>query len=87
LYTNGETSILDAKAVGKNMAARKPFLGPPPSHPELDRLRRKTRRLKVTEDELAEQRISFIYGNAPADSGITKASARRASERTLITPK
>jgi len=66
------------------MAARKPFLGPRPSHPELDRLREETRNLKVTNEQLAEQRISFVYGNAPADSGITKDSARKTSNRFLI---
>jgi len=63
------------------MAARKPFLGPTPSHPELDRLREETRDMKVTDEQLAEQRISFIYGNAPADSAITRESARVASKR------
>jgi hypothetical protein len=63
------------------MAARKPFLGPAPSHPELDRLREETRSVKVTEEQLAEQRISFIYGNAPTGSAITKESARTASQR------
>jgi hypothetical protein len=63
------------------MAARKPFLGPTPSHPELDRLREQTRGLKVTDEQLAEQRISFIYGNAPVGSAITKESARTASQR------
>jgi hypothetical protein len=66
------------------MAARKPFLGPTPSHPELDRLREETRSLKVTDDQLKEQRISFVYGNAPAGSTITKESARRASKRFLL---
>lgn len=66
------------------MAARKLFLGPRPSHPELDRVRDETRDLKVTEEQLAEQRISFIYGNAPAGSAITKASAREASTRFRI---
>lgn len=66
------------------MAARKPLLGPTPSHPELDRLRQETRSLKVTDEQLAEQRISFVYGNAPADSKITKESARNASKRFLI---
>ncbi len=66
------------------MAARKPFLGPAPSHPELDRLRKETRNLKVTNEQLAEQRISFVYGNAPAGSTITKKSARTASKRFLI---
>jgi hypothetical protein len=63
------------------MAARKLFLGPRPSHPELDRAREETRNLEVTDDQLAEQRISFIYGNAPANSAITRESARRASIR------
>ena len=66
------------------MAARKPLLGPTPSHPELDRLRKKTRSLKVTDEQLAEQRVSFVYGNAPAGSAITKESARMASKRFLI---
>ena len=66
------------------MAARKPFLGPTPSHPELDRLREETRGLKVTDEQLEEQRISFVYGNAPAGSAITKESARTASKRFRI---
>lgn len=32
----------------------------------------------LTDEELTEQRASFVYGNAPAGSGITKASARHA---------
>jgi hypothetical protein len=66
------------------MAARKPFVGPAPSHPELDRLGEETSNLKVTEEQLADQRISFIYGNAPVDSAITKESARIASQRFRI---
>ena len=63
------------------MAARKPFIGPAPSHPELHKLRELTRDIKVTDEQIAEQRISFIYGNAPVDSPITKESARVASQR------
>jgi len=66
------------------MAARKSFFGPTPSHPRLDKLREQTRNLKVTEDQLQEQKISFIYGNAPANSHITKDSARDSSKRFLI---
>ena len=66
------------------MAARKPLFGPTPSHPELDRLREETHSLKVTDEQLAEQRISFVYGNAPASSAITKQSARTASKRFRI---
>jgi hypothetical protein len=66
------------------MAERKLFLGPSPVHPELDRLREETRDLKVTEADLEEQRVSFAYGNAPADSPITKESVRKASKRFLM---
>ena len=67
------------------MAARKSFLGPTPVHPELDRLREETRTYKVTDAQLAEQRVSFIYGNAPEGSGITRASAQAASTGIRIT--
>lgn len=66
------------------MAARKPFLGPAPAHPELDRLREETQSLRVTDEQLAEQRISFVYGNAPVGSSITKESARIASKRLRV---
>jgi hypothetical protein len=67
------------------MAARKSFFGPAPNHPELEKLRDETRGIKVTDEQLAEQRVSFIYGNAPEGSGITKASARAASTGIRIT--
>jgi hypothetical protein len=63
------------------MAARKAFLGQAPSHPELDKLLEDARKNPVTDEQLHEQRISFAYGNAPADSGITKDSVRTASQR------
>lgn len=34
----------------------------------------------MTEEQLQEQRASFVYGNAPEGSGITKASALRAAD-------
>jgi hypothetical protein len=67
------------------MAARKSLFGPAPNHPELDRLREETRSIKVTDAQLAEQRVSFIYGNAPEGSGITRDSARLASAGIRIT--
>jgi hypothetical protein len=66
------------------MAARKAFLGPAPSHPELDRLLETARLNPVTDEQLQEQRVSFAYGNAPIDSGITKDSVREASRRVRI---
>lgn len=63
------------------MAVRKSFLGPAPEHPELDRLLEATRAVQLTEAQLEEQRISFAYGNAPANSDlITKDSVRAASK-------
>ena len=44
----------------------------------------KARKNPVTDDQLKEQRISFAYGNAPADSGITKESIRTASRSIRI---
>jgi hypothetical protein len=39
----------------------------------------------VTEELLREQKASFVYGNAPSASGITKESARRAIARSRLT--
>lgn len=62
------------------MAERKPFLGPIKKDPELQKLLEQSRRTPVTEEELREQRISFAFGNAPANAkSITKDSVRKAS--------
>ncbi len=66
------------------MAARKSCMGPSPKHTELDKLLEKARKNPVTDEQLREQRISFAYGNAPADSGITKESVRTASHSIRI---
>jgi len=66
------------------MAERKPFLGPPLNHPELDRLLDAARTTPVTEEQLKEQRVSFAYGNAPTTSRITKESVRTASQTMRI---
>ena len=66
------------------MAARKAFLGPIPKHPELDRLLEEALKNPVTDEQLREQRVSFAYGNAPADLGITKDSVRKASQNIRI---
>lgn len=63
------------------MAERKPFLGKIKTDPELERLLETSKRKPVTEEELREQRISFAFGNAPANAkGITKDSVRKASQ-------
>lgn len=62
------------------MAARKTVITPAPARPELDRLIEDAQRRGVTDDQLKEQRASFVYGNAPEGSKITKESARSASQ-------
>ena len=66
------------------MAARKSLLGPPPQHPELERLLERTSVIPVTDDQLQDQRVSFAYGNAPEKSRITKESVLDASRRMRI---
>ena len=67
------------------MAERKPTRTRAPNRPELDKLIERSRAVGVTEDELADQRVSFAYGNAPKGSRITKASARSASKSLRMT--
>jgi len=66
------------------MAERKPMLGPSSARPELDIVFAQARVNGVSDAELREQRISFAYGNAPEESGITKESVREASERVRM---
>lgn len=67
------------------MPARKPFFGPPPDRPELDKLLEGARRVEITEEQIREQRVSFAYGNSPLnDSSITKESVREASNSFRI---
>jgi hypothetical protein len=66
------------------MAMRKSVLKSAPARPELDRLLERARASGVTDDQLREQRISFAYGNAPANSGITKETARNATNSILM---
>lgn len=63
------------------MPERKPFLGHIKTDPELQKLLEASRQTPVTEEELQEQRISFAFGNAPANAkNITKDSVRKASK-------
>jgi hypothetical protein len=54
--------------------------------PELQGLLDQARTTVLSEDELLEQRASFIYGNAPKGSRITKESARASARRVLLMP-
>lgn len=67
------------------MADRKPFIGDIKVDRELQGLLDESSKTKVTNDDLLEQRISFAYGNAPANAkNITKASVRKASKHILL---
>jgi hypothetical protein len=67
------------------MAERKPFIGDIKMDEELEGLLDASRNTPVTNEELLEQRISFAYGNAPANAKqITKDSVRKASEHILL---
>lgn len=57
---------------------------PPASRPELDQLIREAVAKGVDEDEFLEQWVSFIYGNAPEGSRITKDSARAVLKKLHI---
>jgi hypothetical protein len=57
------------------MAERKSALRRAPVRPELEALYELSRQHELTEDELKAQRASFVYGNAPKGSRISKESA------------
>jgi hypothetical protein len=70
---------------GNAMADRKQFFGDTTPDPELVELLKTAGQTTVTENELREQRISFAFGNAPADAkNITKDSVRRTSEHIRL---
>ena len=67
------------------MAERKSALKRAPERPELEKLLERARTTVVSDEQLLEQRISFVYGNAPHNSRITKESARTSSTRIRVT--
>ena len=67
------------------MADRKPFIGNIQTDEKLNELLEASRKIVLTNDQLLEQRISFAYGNAPANAkNITKESVRKASQHILL---
>lgn len=66
------------------MAARKSLMTAAPERPALDQLLAQAKQQVVSEEVLAEQRASFIYGNAPQGSTITKDSAFKASHTVRL---
>ena len=67
------------------MADRKQFLGDMSPDPRLMKLLEATAGGTVTEEVLREQKISFAFGNAPADAQeITKESVRLACKNLRL---
>ena len=60
------------------MAERKSALERAPERPELKALLEKAKGVTLTDEQLREQCASFVYGNAPKGSRITRESARKA---------
>jgi len=56
-----------------------------PKRPALEALLENAKTVVLTEEQLREQRISFVYGNAPKGSRITKESARASADRIRLT--
>jgi hypothetical protein len=67
------------------MAERKSALNRAPERPELQKLLERAKSVRITDAMLQEQRASFVYGNAPHGSRITKDSARLAVSRMWVT--
>ena len=67
------------------MADREQFLGVESPNKKLLEILAEAKNKQVTEDELHEQRISFAFGNAPANARlITKDSVRHASKNIRL---
>lgn len=67
------------------MAERQAALRRAPKRPQLEKLLECAKTVDVTEEMLREQKASFVYGNAPKGSHITKESALKAASRVRIT--
>lgn len=67
------------------MADPKQFSGEIKTDPELLKALEASKQKPVTEQDLQEQRISFAFGNAPADAkNITKDSVRHTSQHIRL---
>jgi len=67
------------------MAERKAAAQRAPKRAKLEALLEKAKQIEVTDEMLQAQRASFVYGNAPKGSRITKDSAEKASRTLRVT--
>ena len=66
------------------MAERKPYLKTSKVNATLQQKLDKIRGVRVSEEELREQRVSFAFGNAMGIDAITKESVRTTSDKMRI---
>ena len=66
------------------MAERKAALQRAPERPRLRALLDSAQTVTVTDADLRVQRASFVYGNAPKGSRITKDSATKSVDRIRV---
>lgn len=66
------------------MVERKSALTRAPARPELDALIEQAKGHVVSDEELRAQRASFVYGNAPEGSRITRESAAASVNRLRV---
>ena len=68
------------------MADRKQFHSNLEADPILMELLEQAKTVKITKEMQYEQRVSFVYGNAPESSRVTKESARETVENLYFAP-
>ena len=66
------------------MAERKSALKRAPVRPELDALLERAKSYNISDEELRQQRASFVYGNAPEGSRITRESALKSIDTLRV---
>ena len=66
------------------MAERKAAFERAPERPQLRKLLSGAKTVTVTDADLRAQRASFVYGNAPKGSRITKESATKSVDRIRV---
>lgn len=54
------------------MPGRQPIRTPSPPRPELEKLVAEALERGMTEEEYRQQKISWVYGNLPYDSDVTR---------------
>lgn len=66
------------------MVQRKPIMKNTPDRSELFERVTKSVKAGVSDEQLRAQRVSFIFGNAPENSKVTKESAMNASQSSRL---